>query len=55
MQSEVRCSIFAFVESWYDTHRLHLAVGLHLPMSYETVHQSRNDHGFHTTPPLTSS
>ena len=34
-QAEARMAIFAFVEGWYDTHRLHSALGYLSPNEFE--------------------
>jgi len=40
-RSEARLGVFDYVEGWYNPHRRHSAIGYHSPMTYEKIHDSR--------------
>ena len=41
-QAEARMACFNFIEGWYNSHRLHSALGYRSPSAYEAAMESAN-------------
>jgi putative transposase len=40
-EAEARMAVFEWIESWYNLHRRHSALGYRSPVNYQRAHQRR--------------